>query len=642
MTQKKIRVLLIEDNPGDVRLIRELLCTGTRQAFELDVVESLSEATPAALSVCDVVLLDLFLPDSAGIQTFTTLFERSDSVPVIVLTGLGDEELSLRAIQMGAEDYLLKSDLEGYSLERSIRYAIERHRLRELAGQQRTEIQTSERRFRTMADLLPDMLFECDLELNVLYLNRAVESTLGFGEQDLRGGLHLSTLLGPGPFNQVRKQLVGATADTQTCVGTYNVLSKSGEAVACEIRSTTVTLDDGRPIGYLGVIRDVTERQKAEEAQRLAALGQLAAGVAHEFNNILGAMSGWAQLAQSDGRPEFWEKLASTVSAATLRGSGICNDLLTYARPQELKREPLHISGPVDAALSMATREIENAEVSVVRRIDPKLPQVLGDWSQLQQVFLNLIINACHAMPEGGVLTVSATETGGDGEPKEVLIKVADTGVGIPPENLARVFEPFFTTKRELGAGGKSGTGLGLYVSRGIIEAHGGSLSVRSTPGVGTTFEIRLSPYTKTAPCDSAEPESNSHSLPETEDRKLVLVADDEAAIREFVSYVLRQQGMDVIEAQTALQASQMICEKLPDVVITDLLMPGGGAKCVVDAARNLEHPPVVIVITGTGADFLETRLRELGQPPCIRKPIAVQDLLSTVAMAMGEATAGV
>lgn len=642
MPNQPIRVLLVEDNPGDARLIRELLCADTNQSFELNIVGTLAEATPTTLSGCDVVLLDLSLPDSVGLRTFTDLSERGESVPVIVLTGLGDEELALRAVQMGAEDYLYKGDLEGPSLERSVRYAIERHRLRELSRLQKAEIQASELRFRSMADLLPDMLFECDLELNVLYLNHAVQNTLGYGEQDLRGGLHLSTLLGAAPFRQVRQQLLGASADAQTSVGTYTVLSKTGEPVACEIRSTTVTLPDGRPIGYRGVIRDVTERQKAEEAQRLAALGQLAAGVAHEFNNILGAMSGWAQLAQSDGRPEFWDKLASTVLTATLRGSGICNDLLTYARPQELRREPIHLSGPIDAALSMAAREIENSEVRVKKQIDSTLPQVLGDWSQLQQVFLNLFINACHAMPEGGDLTIAASLTGGEGEPGEVLIKVSDTGTGISPENLSRVFEPFFTTKRELGSGGKSGTGLGLYVSRGIIQAHGGSLNVRSVPGVGTTFEIRLSPHEETAGDHGQTPECTPLSLPEDGSRQLVLVADDEAAIREFVGCVLRQQGMQVIEADSAGKAAQIIHDRLPDVVITDLLMPGGGARSVVEATRELEHPPVVIVITGTGAEFLETRLSELGHPPCIRKPIAVQELLSTVALAMRGATAEV
>jgi C4-dicarboxylate-specific signal transduction histidine kinase len=224
------------------------------------------------------------------------------------------------------------------------------------------------------------------------------------------------------------------------------------------------------------------------QAEKMAGLGLLAGGVAHEFNNILGGVIGYCDLALQDGSQAYMKKTVELTHKMLQRAVAITKRLRDFARRQRSEREPCAIARPLDETLDLVKPALEKEGIALVRNFD-ELPEFPFDVGQLQQVFLNLVINARQAM-EGrsdAALSVRLTRDG-----DFAVIRFRDTGCGIPAANLAKVFDPFFTTKGSFGGGSQQGTGLGLSVSLGIIQSHGGSLTVESDVGLGTTFTIRL------------------------------------------------------------------------------------------------------------------------------------------------------
>lgn len=266
----------------------------------------------------------------------------------------------------------------------------------------------------------------------------------------------------------------------------------SGRSVDYEMSCSPIIANDGEVTGVAYVARDITQRKQTEDQQRLAAIGRLAAGVAHEFNNLLATMSGRAELAQALDTQEAHTKLIEAVLAATARGAETTANLLRFACPAEPTREPILIEGPLDAALALAARELEKARVEVTRNYDTHDKRVLGDRGQLQQVFLDLIANACRAMPDGGTLDAATTCVSQEGGPGQVVVTTSDTGVGVPLEELPRLFEPSFANDRHPRAAQRVGAISELSVSHGIITAHGGAIRAFARPGGGRTFEVRL------------------------------------------------------------------------------------------------------------------------------------------------------
>jgi hypothetical protein len=243
------------------------------------------------------------------------------------------------------------------------------------------------------------------------------------------------------------------------------------------------------PIGRLIIVDDVTERVELEEqvlqADKLSSIGLLAAGVAHEVNTPLAVISSYAQMLakQVSGDPGQ-ERILEKITKQTFRASEIVNSLLSFSRTASNDFAPVSLTETLEETISLAAPQLRKASVRVETEFEPGLPAVRGAGNKLQQVFLNLILNARDAMPGGGVLRVEARKTDG----ANVQIVVADTGVGIPQEKLGKIFDPFFTTKAASG-----GTGLGLAVSYGIIQEHGGSLSAENSPsGKGARFTIEL------------------------------------------------------------------------------------------------------------------------------------------------------
>jgi PAS domain S-box-containing protein len=333
----------------------------------------------------------------------------------------------------------------------------------------------------------------------IQYVNPAFERVTGYGRSELIG-TNVRELRGDGLTPEDYDTIWETIETGQSWSGRLISRRRDGEPLVQDSTVTPMLGPDGTTTAYVSLRRDVTDAQRAEdglrEAQRLEAVGQLAAGVAHEFNNILAAMMMRAERAGQAGTPDEHARLVELVLRQTARGAALCQNLTTFARPSSSRRQVVPVELSIEAARGMAQHQLTSGEVEVTTRYQTDGAQVLADPGQLEQVFVNLIINACHAMPRGGALSIcTAVHDNGAGQSLEIT--VADTGTGIRPEHIGRVLEPFFTTKGRLGESNTPGTGLGLSVTHGIIKAHGGTISVESTVGVGSTFTVRLPVHEK-------------------------------------------------------------------------------------------------------------------------------------------------
>jgi len=500
------------------------------------------------------------------------------------------------------------------------------------------ELLASERRFRDVAVNMSDWVWETDTEGRFTYTSDRISHCLGYSPEEVLGQSLMQ--FAPREERQALEKRLRIVLDRNEAFDGIkaHAVAKDGRSVYVEMSGVPVFDDSGEFLGHRGVGKDITHRRMAEDAERLAAVGQLAAGVAHEFNNVLAAFSVSAEMALMRDDRESYRRSAELIRRYTERGAKICSNLLRFARPEKPKLGIVRIENCIEAALAMGLQETATTDITVLRDYQTGDARVRADTDKLEQVFLNLVINACHAMPHGGILTVSTSHEPSPGGAGGIRVSIADTGTGIRPEHLPRVFEPFFTTKGSLGGGDVPGTGLGLSVVHGIIAAHGGSISVKSELGVGTEFEIKLraadsredGPEVHRVGTDalrSISPDGGEHS---------VLVADDEETIREFVGDALAMRGYAVSPVGSAHDAIRALQSGSYDLVITDYLMPGGGAEAVFAAIADLGLELPVLVITGKDDSDVDERLSALGADGCLRKPFGLDDLLSAADHLLG------
>jgi two-component system, cell cycle sensor histidine kinase and response regulator CckA len=370
----------------------------------------------------------------------------------------------------------------------------------------------------------------------------------------------------------------------------FRMRHKDGSWRCIYTRGELVLDPSGRPERFLGCDVDVTERRLLEEklrhSQRMDAIGQLAGGVAHDFNNLLTVIQGNAAMLQDDEEPlslQQNEQLTELLRAAD-RAAVLTRQLLTFSRRQRIETRPLDLNGVVRDLFSMLQRLL-GEDVRLQLELEHQALAIVADPSLLEQVLVNLAVNARDAMPEGGHLRVETrrveiqsgdgSDAPGDKSGQHAQLSVIDSGVGIAPEHLPHVFEPFFTTK-EVG----KGTGLGLATVFGIVHEHGGWLRVQSEPGRGTRFDLFLPLVAPDAAGGQGGPPPDaSAALPGKErGTEAILVVEDEAPVRQLVQRVLSQAGYQVFTAASGADALALIEQGAlqVDLVLTDLIMPGG------------------------------------------------------------------
>lgn len=442
-------------------------------------------------------------------------------------------------------------------------------------------LRASEERYRDLIENAKDMIYTHDLSGRFTSINAAGEQITGYSRMEI---LHMSIadLVAPEYHNELHRLLVPAEGSGAPTVTNLEIQTKDGRRVALEVSSRLI-YQGGALAGVEGIARNVTERRQLEaqlrQSQKMEAIGRLAGGVAHDFNNLLTAINGWGEillqeLPANDYRPQFAEE----ITRAGERAAELTRQLLAFGRRQVLAPKALDLNTTVASMHKMLTRLI-GENIQLVTELDPNLGRVKADPGQIEQVIMNLCVNARDAMPAGGTLTIATSnviipdhlsQAGRPGDLKPgayVVLAISDTGIGMDAETQARIFEPFFTTKAQ----GK-GTGLGLATVYGIIFQSGGHIAVQSRPGCGTTFYISLPQVAAAVERQEAHPQAEG--LPRG--TETILLVEDEDGVRALARSALERHGYTVIEAcdgEDAL-ASYVHNGGRIALLLTDVIMP--------------------------------------------------------------------
>lgn len=503
---KNKRLLLIEDNPADVALIEFIVAEVGSDQFAIESVSRLSAGLQwLAANAPVLILLDLSLPDSLGLDTLIRVRECSPEVPVVVLTGLDDEEIATRALQNGAQDYLVKGTFDGAALIRSIRHAIERMRFE-------SELARQGRRWLAVMEGMPDVQIYFKDELGrYTDVNPAYARNHGLDDPGQMIGRRDGDFSGNGDAREAMADEEEVVKTGRPLIGKVEKRSMPGGGVRWNL-TTRLPLRDGqgRIVGTFGASRDISELKTAQmqliQAEKLQSLGQMAAAVAHEVKNPLAILSvGVECLAEFHlGGDERMNSVIAEMKEAVRRADTVIREMLTYSSAGDLELHEVAINSLIEQTLRFVRHNLAKAKVKAVVKAGQELPPCLLDAGKMEQVFVNLFTNACHAMSGGGTLTVTtyaelveADETDGREEngsrphfrkgDRTVVVEVRDTGTGIPEDKIEHVFDPFFTTKKAQG-----GTGLGLFVVKQIVDLHGGRISMRNAPEGGLISKVRL------------------------------------------------------------------------------------------------------------------------------------------------------
>ncbi|HVZ78734.1 MAG TPA: ATP-binding protein [Gemmatimonadaceae bacterium] len=480
-------------------------------------------------------------------------------------------------------------------------------------------LRRAEWRFRTLFRAAPDAVFSVLQSGRVREANDAARDVLGLDPIQIVGR-NLSELV---PEDE-RERLDAALADTfagrPARLEVSFVHASSGRTRAVSLAASR--LPEADPPSVLVVARDITAEQEMRlrlmESDRLAAVGELVAGVAHEVNNPLSSISAFAQLLLRDAALTGAQReQVEVIRAETMRASQVVKDLLAFARRSAPRREPVDLNSVVARTLRMRGYQLSSSHIRVAQALGDGLPAVMGDARQLQQVCLNLITNAVQAMEplHGGTLTV-VTRT----ENESVILEVGDTGTGIPAEARSRIFEPFFTTKKE-----GEGTGLGLSVSYGIVTEHGGKIELAGTSATGTTFRVTLPPAAAPA-TGRISAETQPLVLRSPLSGLRLLFVDDEPSLCSSMATYGKVRGFTVLTAPDGEQALEIVRQTTVDAVVSDVRMPGMDGFALHNWLR-LERPGLAartVFITG---DVVAAGNRGAARQPMIPKPFTFERL---------------
>jgi PAS domain S-box-containing protein len=497
-------------------------------------------------------------------------------------------------------------------------------------------LRETEERFRTMFESAPTatMLFGVDGE--IMTANRSAFSLLGY-EDDEALLTHADEIRHPDDAEEGRRvfaELIRGDRDAYRREA--RLLTKDGRTLVTHLALALVRDADGKPDFAIGMAEDVTERKLLEEqlrqSQKLEAIGRLAGGVAHDFNNMLTAIGGYTAFAlehAADGSP--LQSDLDEIRKATDRAALLTRQLLAFSRKQVLTPELLNLNGIVVEMQSML-RPLIGEDIVLTTQLDPALGPIEADPGQLHQVVMNLVVNARDAMPNGGALTIETAnadvdEIGDDSiEPgRYITLTVRDAGEGIDEETLGQIFEPFFTTKDAA-----KGTGLGLATVYGIVKQSGGYVEVESEVGVGSAFTIYLRrvddawQHRPEPPMIAPPPDPDPTQAP-----KRVLVVEDEEVVRGLVRQMLAGQGYEVLVAQDGEEAIELAGRNTIDVLLTDLTMPKVGGREVAERLRESQPALKVVYMSGYAEDLPTGAL-----PPAtsfLGKPFTFAELTETV-----------
>jgi two-component system cell cycle sensor histidine kinase/response regulator CckA len=626
-----LRVLIVEDSAPDAELlVRDL----DRAGFSV-IAERVqtADAMKAALerSPWDIVLSDYSMPGFSGTAALEILQATGHDLPFIIISGTIGEDAAVGALKAGAHDFLVKGRLARLipTIDRELREVVHRRERRRAED----ALRVSEARHRSLVEHAVFGIYQATLDGHFLTVNPALVTMLGYDSATDLLNVRVANLFADP---EVRSDLLRSNRYEEQLTGKDAIWTrKTGEAIRVRLSGRLIDERVADRSVFEVIVEDVTERHRLQEqlqqALKMEAVGQLAGGVAHDFNNMLTAILGYTELLTDQIGPDrpVGADLRQ-IKAAAERAAALTRQLLAFSRKQVLTIEPVDLTQIVRGLDSML-RRVLGAPIRIETVLADDLHPVMADATQLEHLLINLSVNARDAMPQGGVLTMTTCnvelgatyvlEHPGARTGSYTALSVSDTGVGMSRDVQARIFEPFFTTKDR-----GHGTGLGLAAVYGTVKQLGGYIEVQSQPGRGSTFTIYL-PETAVAPVARR---ARTVTAPPVGTETILLV-EDEPGVRGFAKIALQRFGYRVLEAASAEAALALLENTTTPIhlLLSDLVLPGmDGRELAVHIKRDRPHVRILFM---SGYDDRPVGLEGFREPgvQLLEKPFSAQTLLT-------------
>lgn len=680
METSSLKILVIDDNQDDLTSLKNVMADILPQATLLTALNGPEGIALAIAEDPDVILLDIVMPGMDAFEVCRRLKgnEILRHIPVVFLTALKtDRQNRIMALEVGAEGFLLVEPLDDTELTAQIRAMAkikevgqlkreEKDRLaalvaertreqeQELARRRQVEeeLRESERRMRSIFRAAPTGIGV--VNNRILHdVNARVCEITGYAREELIGKSAEIFYPSQEEFNRVGSEKYQQIADSGTGAIETFWKKKDGSLINIILSSTPVDSDDLSK-GVIFTALDITARKQAEaereklqaqliQSQKMEVVGQLAGGVAHDFNNILTAIIGFGHLLvmKSEVHEPRWHYAKEIISSCE-KAASIISRLLSFCRQDISEKSHLNLNELVASMQKMLSRLIGEDLDFYFKPCAEKLP-VVADPVQIEQVLMNLATNARDAMPGGGLFSIETAllqvdeefvAMHGFGIPGDyAVITVSDTGTGMDQETRQRIFEPFFTTK-EVGRG----TGLGLSVVYGILQRHEGYVRVYSDMAMGTTFQVYLPLVRCRENTVGVAPYKASEGGLET-----ILVAEDNRELLDVIQLTLSAWGYTVIDTKNGEEALEKFREapESIDLLLLDIIMPKKNGMEVLDEARDLRPDIKVLFMSGYPADIIKDRGQMKSEYAYVSKPISPNALLRSLREVLDEASTG-
>jgi signal transduction histidine kinase/DNA-binding NtrC family response regulator len=637
---RPLSVLYAEPNASDVDLARRYFTQHSpyirmeNVSSGEEVLARLPVTTGENKQLFDVLLLDYKLPGINALELVKVLRqERGMQIPIVMITGHGDEEVAVQALRLGVDEYLIKD--EGY-LQR-LPVVLEKM-------QKQVELNVSEERYRLLSqefngllDAIPDSLMLLDRSLNVVWANRGAADCIGESAVNMVGRNCYAlcnqrmTPCEPCPGIQC----------FESGIPTNTTVTRSNGQI-WDIRTVPLLDRQGKIAKIIELKRDISEHRKLEaqfmQAQKMESVALLAGGVAHDYNNMLSVILGYSELALENITPvDSLYKYITEIRNAAIRSADITRQLLTFARKQTIAPVALDLNDAIASMRKMLHRLI-GEDIDLGCRPTTGLWLVKMDPTQVDQMLANLCVNARDAIGGVGRITIETdmvtideaycVDHPGSIPGEYVLLAISDDGCGMDQETVGKIFEPFFTTK-ELG----KGTGLGLATVHGIVKQNNGFINVYSEPGIGTTFKIYLARHSELAvkkTTESRKEASRGHG-------EVILLVEDEISILGLAKNILEKLGYKVLTANRSSQALELIKEHHGEInlLITDVIMPEMNGKELSDRIRKVFPELKTLFMSGFTTDIIAHQGVLDDGVNFIQKPFSIESMAVKVDKAL-------
>lgn len=588
-----------------------------------------------ASETVDAIVLDMEAKDRSALAPFAEFCSRHGNPPLLVLVSKDELYLGKEAMELGAGEFLLKETLSKDLLQKAMRYLVERNRAKALARE-------CEHRFDELFENTKDILFTMDLDGRVTSVNKAAEQVMGWPRSEALQK-NIKGLVAPEHValcDEMMRRILSEEPFQQFEIA---MVRKDGRKVLLEA-SARLLCSNGKKEGVQGIARDVTERRQLEsmvqQSQKLEAIGRLSGGLAHDFNNLLCVITGHTELLTEQLETPAAMRSVTQIRKAADSAAALTRQLLAFSRRQVFYPQVVNLNSIVKETEKLLERLIDE-RIEIYTALDPAVGHVRVDPVQVEQVIINLVLNARDAMPQGGKLTIETNNVDLEEEHrsnqshvpagKYVLLAVTDTGCGMSEETRSHIFEPFYTTK-ELG----QGTGLGLATVYGIVKQSGGFIWVYSEKDRGTSFKVYL-PRVAGSQCEESTTRPHAKLCAGTE---TILVVEDAEPLRTMTKEFLVACGYTVLEAADGEEALRIARSAVGpiDLLLTDVVMPRMCGEPLVAQMKKARPETRVLYMSGYPNDGIVQAGILADGVVLLQKPFTREILMRRVRQALDEA----